>query len=64
MREPFSTLFIGAIGVVGSLTLPEIAATLAGLGTFVWMMVQCYLAIQRSRRGECSRAGCPKRLGQ
>lgn len=62
MRDFLANTTIGAIGVVGSLTLPELAGTLAGFGTFLWMMVQCYIAIQRAKRGECSKINCPNRI--
>lgn len=61
MRNIFFNLILGAVGFVGSLTLPEIAASLAGFGTFAWMIVQCVIAIRKSRRGSCSRTNCPRR---
>lgn len=57
-------LIVGAAGFIGSLTLPEIAASLAGLGTFFWMIVQCYLAVKRYQRLGCSRVNCPRRTEQ
>lgn len=57
-------LIVGAAGFIGSLTLPEIAASLAGLGTFLWMLVQCYLAVKRYQRLGCSRVNCPRRTEQ
>lgn len=62
MKNTIANIFIGAAGMVGSLTLPELAGTLAGFGTFAWMMVQCYLAIRRSQRTGCGRANCPRRV--
>lgn len=61
MKNGLCNLFIGAAGFVGSLTLPEIAATLAGFGTFIWMIVQCWIAIRKAQRSGCSRYNCPKR---
>lgn len=61
MRNNLFNLCFGAVGFIGSLTLPEIAASLAGFGTFVWMIVQCVLAIRKARRGSCSRSNCPHR---
>ena len=61
MRNSIFNLILGAVGFVGSLTLPEIAASLAGFGTFAWMAVQCAIAIRKSRRGSCSRTNCPRR---
>lgn len=61
MRNIFLNLIFGAVGFIGSLTLPELAASLAGFGTFAWMIVQCVIAIRKSRRGSCSRTNCPKR---
>jgi len=61
-KIPLSTnIFLAVAGVTGSLTLPEIAATLAGFGTFIWMLVQSYLAIQKYRASACSRKDCQRR---
>lgn len=59
-----ANLLIGAAGFIGSLTLPEIAATLAGFGTFIWMLVQSYLAFKKYQRQGCSRVNCPRRTEQ
>lgn len=61
MRNVIFNLIFGAVGFIGSLTLPELAASLAGFGTFVWMIVQCVIAIRKARRGACSRTNCPRR---
>lgn len=61
MRNNLFNLCFGAVGFIGSLTLPELAASLAGFGTFAWMIVQCVIAIRKSRRGSCSRTNCPHR---
>ena len=61
MRNIFLNLIFGAVGFIGSLTLPELAASLAGFGTFVWMIVQCVIAIRKAQRSACSRANCPRR---
>ena len=61
MRNNLFNLILGAVGFVGSLTLPELAASLAGFGTFVWMIVQCVLAIRKAQRSACSRTNCPHR---
>ena len=61
MRNILFNLIFGAVGFIGSLTLPEIAASLAGFGTFVWMIVQCVIAIRKAQRSACSRANCPRR---
>ena len=58
---PRSNLFIGAAGFVGSLTLPELAATCAGFATAAWMLTQAVIAIRKAKRSGCSRANCPKR---
>lgn len=59
-----ANLLIGAAGFIGSLTLPEIAATLAGFGTFIWMIVQCHLAFKKYQRQGCGRLNCPRRTEQ
>lgn len=56
-----ANIILGAAGVVGSLTLPEIAATAAGFGTFAWMAVQIALAIRKYQRSGCSNINCPNR---
>ena len=61
MRNSIFNLVLGAVGFIGSLTLPEIAASLAGFGTFIWMIVQCVIAIRKAQRASCSRANCPRR---
>ena len=61
MRNVIFNLIFGTVGFIGSLTLPEIAASLAGFGTFLWMIVQCVIAIRKARRGACSRTNCPRR---
>ena len=61
MRNILFNLIFGAVGFIGSLTLPELAASLAGFGTFVWMIVQCVIAIRKAQRSACSRANCPRR---
>lgn len=57
---------VGLIGTatasVSSMSAEEwahIAAVLAGVGTFAWMMVQCYLAL---RQRVCFRDDCHNRL--
>ena len=61
MRNILFNLIFGAVGFIGSLKLPELAASLAGFGTFAWMIIQCVLAIRKAQRGACSRANCPRR---
>ena len=61
MRNIIFNLIFGAVGFVGSLTLPELAASLAGFGTFAWMIVQCVIAIRKSQRSACSRKDCSRR---
>lgn len=56
-----ANIVLGAAGVVGSLTLPELAATAAGFGTCAWMLVQIALAVRKYQRGGCSRTNCPNR---
>ena len=59
--KPFANIVLGAAGVIGSLTLPEMAATAAGFGTCAWMLVQIALAIRKYQRSGCSRTNCPSR---
>ena len=59
--KSLANIVIGAVGLIGSLTLPELAATCAGFGTFAWMLVQCYLALRKAQRTGCGRANCPRR---
>lgn len=54
----FGNLAVGAASVVGSLTLPELAAALSGFGGFAWFMVQIYIALAKHR---CVKANCPNR---